>query len=178
MSIIPLTPEQRDFAAKNHNLVYSFLNDKHLPEDEFYDIVIFGYLQAVRTYFSKPAARKYSFSTIAYRRMRFSLADYFKSMYDNQCIRADISLDDSSYPDGLLLEERTPSHDTLMLQLEANLILHELAGRVSRQQMEMVRMKSNGYGVRDIARSHKTTINRVKEMLEEIRGILLEICYE
>ncbi len=47
MSDIPLTPEQRLFAAENHDLVYAFLNSKHLSETEFYDVIIFGYLDAV-----------------------------------------------------------------------------------------------------------------------------------
>ena len=51
-SEIPLTPEQRLFAEENHNLVYKFLAENHLPRDEFYDVVIFGYLRAVSRYFT------------------------------------------------------------------------------------------------------------------------------
>lgn len=45
---VPLTKEQQDFAAEHHGLVYKFLNDNHLPENEFYDVVIFGYLKCRR----------------------------------------------------------------------------------------------------------------------------------
>ena len=38
-----LTLEQQTFAADNHNLVYAYLNEKKLPDDEFYDVVVFGY---------------------------------------------------------------------------------------------------------------------------------------
>lgn len=65
MSDIPLTPEQRLFAAENHDLVYAFLNDKHLPENDFYDVIIFGYLDAVRRYFTNPRLQQYSFATVA-----------------------------------------------------------------------------------------------------------------
>lgn len=47
---VPLTKEQQDFAAEHHGLVYKFLNDNHLPENEFYDVVIFPYLKAVQVY--------------------------------------------------------------------------------------------------------------------------------
>lgn len=40
---VPLTKEQQEFAAEHHGLVYKFLNDNHLPDDEFYDVVIFPY---------------------------------------------------------------------------------------------------------------------------------------
>ena len=44
---VPLTKEQQAFATDHHGLVYKFLNENRLPEDEFYDVVIFGYLKAV-----------------------------------------------------------------------------------------------------------------------------------
>ena len=39
---VPLTKEQQTFATAHHSLVYKFLNENRLPEDEFYDVVIFG----------------------------------------------------------------------------------------------------------------------------------------
>lgn len=59
---VPLTKEQQDFAAEHHGLVYKFLNDNHLPENEFYDVVIFPYLKAVKDYFSDESAQHYSFA--------------------------------------------------------------------------------------------------------------------
>ena len=50
MREIPLTPEQKTFAEKHHGLVYKFLNKNQLSADEFYDVVIFGYLRAVRRF--------------------------------------------------------------------------------------------------------------------------------
>jgi len=61
--------------------VYKFLNENRLPEDEFYDVVIFGYLKAVRDYFSDLTAQQFTFSTIANRRMKFCLFDYFRTTY-------------------------------------------------------------------------------------------------
>lgn len=70
---VPLTKEQQEFAAEHHGLVYKFLNDNHLPEDEFYDVVIFPYLKAVRDYCDNTSAQEYSFSTIAIWITSFSL---------------------------------------------------------------------------------------------------------
>lgn len=76
----PLTQEQSAFAAEHHNLVYSFLNKKRYSEDEFYDIVIFGYLLAVRVYLEREDLQaKYKFSTIAYARMRSAISNHFRS---------------------------------------------------------------------------------------------------
>ena len=70
---VPLTKEQQTFATAHHSLVYKFLNENRLPEDEFYDVVIFGYLKAVRDYFSDLTAQQFTFSTIANRRLKFCL---------------------------------------------------------------------------------------------------------
>ena len=72
---VPLTKEQQEFAAEHHGLVYKFLNDNHLPEDEFYDVVIFPYLKAVQDYFSDESAQRYSFAAIARHRMRLCVYD-------------------------------------------------------------------------------------------------------
>lgn len=42
-----LTEEKSAFAAANHGLVHSFLKERELPEDEYYDTVIFAFLDCV-----------------------------------------------------------------------------------------------------------------------------------
>ena len=42
-----LTEEKAAFAAENHGLVYSFLKEHGLPEDEYYDTVVFAFLNCV-----------------------------------------------------------------------------------------------------------------------------------
>ena len=69
MDIRPLTKEQRRFAEENHHLVFTFLNQKELPESVFYDVVIFGYLKAVQEYCEVLALHRFKFSTLAFQRM-------------------------------------------------------------------------------------------------------------
>ena len=65
-----------------------------------------------------------------------------------------------------------------MLQLETELLLHDLAKYISEQQMDMVRLKSGGYSVREIAKTQKTTMKQVREVLESVRHILTKLCCE
>ena len=108
------------------------------PEDEFYDVVIFGYLKAVRDYFSDLTAQQFTFSTIANRRMKFCLFDYFRTQERRKRNMEVLSIHVGLYPDGAPLEDTIPAHDPIMQQLEMDLLLHELAGRVSKQQMDIV----------------------------------------
>lgn len=174
---VPLTKEQQDFAADHHGLVYKFLNDNQLPESEFYDIVIFPYLQAVKDYCDNADTQRFSFSTIAMRQMKFRLYDYFRSQTRRKHKTEVLSIHIGLYPDGPSLEDTLPAQEDLMQQLEMELLLHDLAGRVSKQQMEIVHSKMTGYGIREIARSQNLPMARIKELLEEVHSVLLQLCY-
>ena len=52
----PMTQEEREFAEQHHDLVIDFLRYRWLSVNDFYDIVIFGYLSAVQQYFRNPLA--------------------------------------------------------------------------------------------------------------------------
>lgn len=177
MSDIPLTPEQSLFAAEHHGLVYAFLNDKHLPENEFYDVIIFGYIDAVRRYFTEPHLQQYSFGTIAWGGMHGALANYSRTMQRQKRTATVISIHISRSDNGLPLEETIGSPDELMQQLETRLLLHDLASHVSRQQMDMVRLRTSGYSDRDIARKHNISRDQVRKLLSEVRSALEAICY-
>ena len=161
---VPLTKEQQTFATAHHSLVYKFLNENRLPEDEFYD-------------FSDLTAQQFTFSTIANRRMKFCLFDYFRTQERRKRNMEVLSIHVGLYPDGAPLEDTIPAHDPIMQQLEMDLLLHELAGRVSKQQMDIVHLKQGGYGIREIARTQKVPMRRIKELLAEVHDVLLDICY-
>ena len=159
---VPLTKEQQAFATDHHGLVYKFLNENHLPEDEFYDVIIFGYLRAVYRYFNEPKLQKYSFATIGWKSMQGALSNYNRYQSRRKRNMEVLSIHVGLYPDGAPLEDTIPAHDPIMQQLEMDLLLHELAGRVSKQQMDIVHLKQGGYGLREIARTQKVPMRRIK----------------
>ena len=77
-----LTLLQKQYAEEHIGTVYSFLRHKSLPVDEYYDIVIFGYLSAVQDFDEDPRLARYSFTTIAWRRMNSCLCDHYT--YENR----------------------------------------------------------------------------------------------
>lgn len=178
MSDIPLTPEQGTFAAENHGLVLKFLNENHLPENEYYDVVIFGYLDAVRDYFTRSEMSNYSFSTIAWRAMRGALSNNNRT--ENRKMRtADVlSLNGSPHEDYLPLEHSIPYGHDLMMELETQLIMHDLARRISEREMSIVNMRRDGYNIREIARSHNVPMKYVHEALSFASAMLKQLCYE
>ena len=181
MNEIALTVEQQKFAADNHGLVYSFLRMRGLDENEFYDVVIFGYLKAVKEYLAASTlSQKYEFSTIAYTKMNDMLYKHFEKQNRQKRKACTISLEATVYGGGeiLSLHEILPSSNPLMADLETDLLMLELASRVSKREMDVILMKTEGYGVRDIAKTKKMSMKGVNELLAGLRDTVLAICYE
>lgn len=104
--------------------------------------------------------------------MRVDLCNYYKSLR-RQKRNAEVFSIHIGF-----LEETIPGQDDLMQQLETKLLLHELAGKVSRQQMDLIHLKTCGYNLREISRHQKTSMKQVKELLDEVYMVLLDLCYE
>lgn len=66
----PLSKKEAVFAEDNINIVYWYLRTYGLDEAEWYDVVIFGYLLAVKKYLSVPSTQKVKFVTVAANAMR------------------------------------------------------------------------------------------------------------
>jgi RNA polymerase sigma factor (sigma-70 family) len=176
-----LTAEQQKFAEKNHNLIYKFLNAYRIPEDDFYDIVVFGYLQAVKSYFEKPGlSGKYAFSTIAWNSMRTSLANHYQEQSRLKRKAVIIDIDAVINDDGEIIsfQEALTAPDSYMMDFETELLMIELASRLSEREMEIIRMKINGCGIREIAKAQKMPVKGVKELLAGLRETVLAVCYK
>lgn len=99
-----LNQAEQDFAVKNHNLVYTYLHKRNLDIDEFYDIVIFGYLRAVAKYHDRKDLQKYSFSNIAWRCMDTSFGNHCTSTCGKR---------NKLYTDAVRLDEVVPNTGSL-----------------------------------------------------------------
>lgn len=71
-----LTTQEAAFAAEHHDLIFRYILKKGLSEDEYYDVLVFGYLRSVRRYLRNEELRRYSFSSIAWRAMDSSYSHY------------------------------------------------------------------------------------------------------
>ena len=89
-----------------------------------------------------------------------------------------ISIHSGLYAGGLPLEHSVPYGHDVMAELETQLLLHELAGMITKEQMQMVRMRNDGYDIREIARSHNVTMKCVQHVLDLACNALKQLCYE
>lgn len=173
----PLTDEQRKLAEANHDLVGAFLRENKLPEEQFYDVVIFGYLCAVQQYCDNPnLKKKYSLATLAWKKMKRELVHYYNylgsdkrsyhtvSLHESICEGSDLCWEDVLHDDGDILKD---------LQME--LILHELAARLPKREMRIIRRKINGDKMHDIAKAERLTFRDINTLLAGTYDTVIEV---
>ena len=168
----PLTAEQSRIAELNHDLVFEFLNEYNLPESQYYDVVIFGYLCAVQEYCEKPELQKYLFSTVAWKRMRRELSNHTKYLERKKRDFQTVSLSDIKCGDDASLKTDEAAENRLLEDLNFSLLLHSLASAITEKQMRIVRMKLAGFRMHDIARTEKMTFRDINRALNDTYVII------
>ena len=172
MNAQPLTHEQQIFAENNHNIVDSFLRFKRL-NDDYYDIIVFGYLRAVRKYFERLELRQYRFITIAYAAMNTDLINHYRKRSRLKRTAYIVSLDMPVYCDdeNLTLMDIIPVADTAADNMAYDSLLDEISTTLPQDQFSVLRMKSEGYTEREIARKHDIPVRSVQEVISSIREL-------
>lgn len=79
-SIRPLTDEERAFAADegNYSYLFFYMRKMRLDPEEWYDILIIPYLDAVKKYHEYESARQYAFSTVLKNKLYSALTAELK----------------------------------------------------------------------------------------------------
>ena len=164
----PLTGEQKHLAELNHDLVYKFLNENDLPESEYYDVVIFGYLCATQEYCENPKLKKYSFTTVAWQKMLCAVKDHKKYLAREKRDFPTVSLSKlvGNAEDSLRIEDVIMLENKLLEELNLNLLLHTLVARITEKQMRIIRMKLDGYRMHDIAKAERMTFQDINKTLK------------
>lgn len=162
---IPLTSEQADFAAENHDLIGKYLHLRHLSVDAYYDVVVFGYLRAVRRYLTIPALREHKFVTIAYRAMMCDLGNYFCAQRRDKRTAIVWQLDEERHAAEL--------DDPVPTQAEQSLSLREtertLACCLTHVQSKIIYLKADGYSNWETARTCGIRPKQLRSELEAAR---------
>ena len=166
-----LSPEQRQFAAAQHSLIFAYLKERQLYHGDYYDIAAFGYLRAVKRYLTEPGLRKYAFSTIANQAMCRSVSHERRKQLTEKRWADTVSMETGG-PNGLPLDLSACGHESR--QLEELLALYSMTQRLSARQYQMVRLRLAGYSIREIAAMEQISEKKVRNLLCKVRRILRE----
>ena len=145
--IDPLTEAEQRYAEDHYGLVNTFLSIHHLPADTFWDVVIFGYLRAVKRYLTEENLRQWQFSTIAKRAMSCTVHNYYAAQGKPCRSGAVYSLDsvpeDGVFPD--LYDILPGSSPNPAAYYEGKSIVRDAFSRLTSEQRRLVSMRDQGY---------------------------------
>ncbi len=152
-----LTEEQKIFATENHNLIYTFLSRKNLDSDNFYDIVVFGYLRAVKKYFRNQEIWKYQFSTIAYKEMNGELLNYFDKNKSEKYVEIENSIITSNN------------------EFDSDLLTVDIENLLTTEDFLIYQAKLNGMSIKEISKYFGITNYKTNKRLDIIKDILKKL---
>ncbi len=161
--LAPLTAEQQQFAAQNHNLIYAFLHEKGYDIGDCYDAAALGLLQAAQRYLTQPRLRRYAFATIAWQAMGREITQSF---------RAEIRQKEAEHRYLESLRARPPNLDS---ELEAQLILHDLFAGASEEQHQLALLRLRGCSVPEAAQAQGMGVKRARRLLQKLRNDYLAL---
>lgn len=143
----PMTQEERDFAEQHHDLVIDFLRYKCLPMDNFYDIVIFGYLSAVQQYFRDPPSGV-KFKAMAFRAMKDSVLR--EGEYHSRAKRCGVtvSLEDAG-------STLTDLRQDTERQVEGKALLEQVAKVATPRESKIIDLLISGFALHEAAHALK-----------------------
>lgn len=174
-----LTYLEQKYAEENHNLVYGFLHRYKYSIEEYYNIVIFGYLKAVQIYTRREDLQsKYDFPFIAWQYMRSEIGHHFEServqkrtppektfSLNTEIKREDGTIETYDIADGKSAE------DDVMEQL----LLSDIFENLSEIQRKIAQLKIDGYTNKEVYLSmnikpstYYKEMNRIKAIVENI----------
>ena len=178
MKLHELTQEQRDVAEENHSLIYAFLNKKKLSTDNFYDVIVFGYLQAVQKYsLREDLKQKYAFSTIAWRAMERSLGDYYRAQSRPSRKAITVSLDTLvNILDCFTRVDDIYDADYMDNKMDSEQLWNKACKLLTKDQVRVIKMRACGYSNREIAVKQKRQYKEIDLIFTEIQSALMDLC--
>ncbi len=178
MSLDELILDQQAFAEAHHSLIYRFLSAKKLPRDDYYDVVVFGYLRAVKQYCCRPELRlKYDFNAIAWRKMQDDLAKHFKAQSRPSRKAVTVSLEELLYDsETFTLAETIPCTSAETDRVESVMLCEQIIGLLTAEQAETLRLRIDGYTDREIAGRTNCHTRDVDAIFASIQAAVLGLC--
>lgn len=74
-----LTEKEREFATTNHDRLFFYMRKRRLDSEEWYDILVIPYLNAVKKYHEYEHLQIYSFSTILEKTLDSAVGHHLRS---------------------------------------------------------------------------------------------------
>lgn len=163
---LTLTPEESAFAAEHHSLIYSYLSSKDLSEDEYYDVVVFGFLLGVQNHFRRKDLQQYAFTTLAWQTMDSYYKNHMESLLcpDTQVL----SLNECRLG-AFKLEETIADTNDFFDETIQEMALEETLKRFEETEQNILRLLMAGYSEKEVCNRLNLNPNELADRVFNIR---------
>lgn len=174
-----LTEREKEFAAQNHNLIYTLMRQYHIPIEEYYGEAAHGYLLAVRKYHRQPKLRLCRFSVIAAQSIRcycYNEMDSRKRYAGHIKYSLNEVIDAEGNERGDFQRDHRDPFRELEDQEEMKRPCREIRQSLSGNQQEQFSYLLKGYKPKEIRQKLKKGLAAYKEDMEYIKRTVLLSC--
>ena len=182
-SIRPLTDKERVFAADegNYSYLFFYMRKMRLDPEEWYDILIIPYLDAVKKYHEYESARQYTFSTVLKNKLYSALTAELKKrkskkrMPEGGICSLDYTLEgDNPFSENTLDElwiDRKQQTEKIVLDKE---MLAEILVGLDDVQSRIFEMLLEGYNKKEIGKELCISYTTLKIQLEKLQKVVTD----
>ncbi len=168
----PLTEEQRQLAADNHNLIYSFAKFRGLDLEEYYGILAIGLCKAAKAY-DKTQGTK--FSILAYVCMfneckqQWILENRKKRIPQELIISYDSYVTDPISGNRLYFSEILIGSEDVQYDITQDLVKHFYDGLTDNEKLilKLLTISNNENAIADRLRVSRQYVNKTKQTLRK-----------
>lgn len=170
------TEQEKEFAEMNHNLVYAFLHTYKYNIEDYYCVIIFGFLKAVQVYHRNEELRnKYDFQYIAWQHMKSEIGNYFKTENakkrkpEHGTVSLDIGYSETEALHNCICGNS--AEDEVMEKELLNMLLDNL----SDTQRKIVYMKIDGYSNKEMIVFLEIPSSTFYKEMERIKAVVEKV---
>lgn len=168
-----MTERQKRLVEENHNLIYFCLKKYDLPENDFYDIAAIGLIKAAKTYKEETT----NFSTYAV----FCIGNEIKTEYRNRTLKKVIPSDKLVRADKKIGQSLNDYYTIIQNgneNLEEKVCTEDLIKKITRKlddrRKQVLVMLIDGYNMSDIASAMGVKPQRIFQLRNDIKTLLLK----
>lgn len=185
-SIRPLTDEERAFATDegNYSYLFFYMRKMRLDPEEWYDILIIPYLDAVKKYHEYESARQYAFSTVLKNKLYSALTAELKQRKSQKRMPKGgfVSLDCTEQGDNPFAEYTSHALEDFWIdhnqQTEEIVIdkemLKEILVDLNTVQSRIFEMLLEGYKKNEIRKELCISYTTLKIQLEKLQSVVTD----
>lgn len=162
-----LTAQESAFAAEHHHLVEEYLQQKELEKSEYYDVVIFGYLNGVIKHFRREEPKKYDFRTLAWEAMDSCYSNYLRSQNCIEYKGTVLSLYDRN--GFYTLEETIADSRNTAEEVLSSIRIEETLAVFTERECEIVKLLVEDYPKSDILKKLGITAKELQGYISVIQ---------